>query len=110
MSFNAENLDPGSRPMRLRDAIALYAACLLLFAALIALAIALNSWNCLGFAVVAYFFLGGLMSRKCLRGLVEFHPLENTVGNIAETKLKLLIFWPISYVVLLFMLAVDRIL
>lgn len=109
MSFSAENLDPEFEPMRLRDAIALYVACLTLVAALLALALALDSWNFLGATVIAYFALGVVLNRKCLRGLVQFHPLENTVANVAGAKLKFLIFWPISYIVLLCMLAVDRI-
>lgn len=110
MNPDADNFDPDFEPMRLRDGIALYAACVAFLVALVALTIALDSWDCLGVTFIAYFVLGFVLNRKCLRGLVDFHPMENTVSNVAGAKLKFLIFWPISYGVLLCMLAVDRIL
>jgi hypothetical protein len=57
---------------------------------------------------LAYFVFGFLMNRWVLRGLIEWHPVYNTIANVSRGKLRSLIFWPISYPVLFFQLGVVK--
>lgn len=100
-------IDPDFEPMRLRDAIAMYVSLSAFMVALIAACIALP-WLSFLVLIPAYFAAGIILNRKCLARITEFHPLYDTVPQIAETKLKFVIFWPLSYGALLAMLAVDR--
>jgi hypothetical protein len=61
-----------------------------------------------GVAFLAYFVLGFILNRVVLRGLIEWHPVYNTIDNVSSGKLRALIFWPISYLMLFFKLGVIR--
>jgi hypothetical protein len=56
----------------------------------------------------AYFVFGFIMNRLVLRGLVEWHPTYNTVENVSGSKLRSLMFWPLSYPALFFKLGVIK--
>jgi len=61
-----------------------------------------------GVAFLAYFVFGFILNRVVLRGLIEWHPVYNTIDNVSSGKLRALIFWPISYLMLFFKLGVIR--
>ena len=47
-----------------------------------------------------YFAVGIFLSKHVLAKLVDWHPMYNTVSNVAKAKIKQLLFWPITYPVL----------
>ncbi|PTR03335.1 hypothetical protein C8K18_102445 [Paraburkholderia sp. GV068] len=57
---------------------------------------------------VVYFACGIFLNRTVLRNLITFHPVYNTLQNVFSTKVRALIFWPISYLVLIGKIAVVR--
>ena len=58
--------------------------------------------------LVVYFACGIFFNRTVLRNLITFHPVYNTLQNVFSTKVRALIFWPISYLVLIGKIAVVR--
>lgn len=44
-----------------------------------------------------YLVAGFVLNRVVLRDLVEFHPMYATIENLAGSKLRMLLFWPLSY-------------
>lgn len=85
----------------------IYAALLAAFIVLVKLAGAF-SWFPGVIPFLAYFVFGFIMNRLVLRGLIEWHPVYNTVENVSGSKLRALIFWPISYPSLFFKLGVIK--
>lgn len=91
--------------MSLRIAILHYTACLAIFIAV-----------CMvpkPFPNVAFFLypaIGVYLSRKVLRELIEWHPMHDTLANVANAKLSGVIFWPISYLFLFLQLGINKIL
>ncbi|MDS0857602.1 hypothetical protein NUV25_07780 [Burkholderia pseudomultivorans] len=57
---------------------------------------------------VVYFACGIFLNRMVLRNLITFHPVYNTLHNVFSTKVRALLFWPISYLVLIGKIAVVR--
>jgi hypothetical protein len=55
-----------------------------------------------------YLASGYLLNRTVLRGLIEWHPVYNTVDNVATAKLWMLLLWPGTYPLLFFKLLVAR--
>ncbi|EMI47530.1 hypothetical protein C405_21009 [Stenotrophomonas maltophilia AU12-09] len=68
------------------------------------------SWVPIWFLPLMYLVAGCALNRVVLRRLVEFHPLYNTLGVVAKTKLVYVLFWPFAYAYLLVMLLIDRVL
>ncbi|HDR9001892.1 TPA: hypothetical protein QDA99_001443 [Burkholderia vietnamiensis] len=58
--------------------------------------------------VIGYVAEGIFLSRVVLRRLIEWHPMYNTIGNVASAKLSTIAFWPISYPILFFKLFVTK--
>lgn len=54
-----------------------------------------------------YLVSGFVMTRYVMRGLIEFHPVHNTIANVFSAKLWMFLLWPIQMVVLLFKLTVN---
>jgi len=75
--------------------------------ALIQLATAL-SWFPGLIPLAAYFVCGVLLNRLVLRGLIEWHPVYNTVANVSSGKLRSFLFWPFFYPALFFRLSVIK--
>jgi len=97
------------KPMRLRDGIGLYLACLLV------MAVAFFAWLHLpwfsGFALIgAYLACGLLLCRTILRRLVVWHPIYDTVDVVAATKLRFFFLWPITFGLLLTQLVIQKLL
>lgn len=93
--------------MTVGKGIGIYAALLVGLVVLIKLASAV-SWFPGVIAFFAYFAFGFVMNRMVLRGLIEWHPVYNTIENVSSSKLRSLIFWPISYPALFFKLGVIK--
>ena len=55
-----------------------------------------------------YFGIGIYLGKVVLNRLIEWHPVYNTVSNVASAKIKQIIFWPISYPLLLANLFVNK--
>jgi len=88
-------------------AIGIYAGCLATLFALISLAATFKSFPGV-LAVVAYLTLGFLLNRIVLRGLIEWHPVYNTLKNVSSAKLGMMLLWPLRYPVLFFQLLVSK--
>jgi hypothetical protein len=93
--------------MTLGKAIGIYAGLLIGFFILCKLSLTL-SWFSGAIPFFAYFVCGFVMNRVVLRGLIEWHPVYNTIENVSSAKLNSLIFWPFAYPVLFFKLAVVK--
>lgn len=93
--------------MTVGKGIGIYAALLVGLIVLIKLAGAV-SWFSGAIPFFAYFAFGFIMNRLVLRGLIEWHPVYNTIENVSSSKLRSLIFWPISYPALFFKLGVVK--
>lgn len=52
--------------------------------------------------------MGFALNRIVLRGLIEWHPVYNTLGNVSRAKLGMMLLWPIRYPVLFFQLLVSK--
>jgi hypothetical protein len=83
------------------------AALLVGFIVLVNLAVSV-AWFSGAIPFFAYFVFGFIMNRLVLRGLIDWHPVYNTLENVSSGKLRSLIFWPISYPVLFFRLGVVK--
>lgn len=66
------------------------------------------TWFSKAIPSVAYLAFGFIMNRFLLRGLVEWHPLYNTLDNVSGSKLSHFIFWPIAYPVLFCKLGITK--
>lgn len=93
--------------MTISKGIGIYVALLMGMFILIKLAIALT-WFSNAIPSVAYFTFGFIINRFVLRGLVEWHPVYNTLENVFSSKLQAFIFWPIVYPILFFKLGVAK--
>jgi len=101
----------GSEPRRvsLGEGIVTYG--LFIFGLLLFIHLAVNVvWFPAIIALGAYFAFGFYLNRVVLRGLIEWHPLYNYVENVSRAKLAYFLLWPLTYPVLFFQLAVDKVL
>ena len=96
------------QPLRLRHAVAFYAAGLALMYLLLLLP--LHGWFGVGIFFTVYLAIGVALNRLVLRRLIEWHPMHNTLSNVANAKLGAVLFWPLSYLVLFISLAINRLL
>ncbi|MBC7906623.1 MAG: hypothetical protein H7Y60_07735 [Rhodospirillaceae bacterium] len=62
-----------------------------------------------GLPFFTYFAIGFALNRLIVRQL-EFHPIHNTIGNVASAKLWSFLLWPVSYFGLLARLVIIRVL
>lgn len=96
-----------SAQMTVGKGIGIYAAFLIGLIVLIKLT-GVFTWFSGTIPFFAYFVFGFIMNRLVLRGLIEWHPVYNTIENVSSSKLRSLIFWPISYLALFFKLGVIK--
>lgn len=96
--------------MRLRIAFFHWAGCLAAFIILVVLASSFNSSVFGWLAFFEYIAAGVYLNRGVLRKLIEWHPMYNTLDNVASTKLKFFFFWPITYLFLFIRLGINKIL
>lgn len=88
-------------------AIMLYIGAVVVLFVLIALAAKIQSFPGI-IAFVGYLVLGFLLNRVVLRGLIEWHPMYNTLENVASAKLGMAVLWPLKYPGLFFQLLVTK--
>lgn len=93
----------------LRKSIAIYAAFLAVFILMVQLAVT-TTWFSGIIAFIAYVAFGFVLNRVVLRGLIEWHPMYNTIENVSTAKLSSFALWPLSYASLFFKLAVNKML
>ncbi|MGV8891724.1 MAG: hypothetical protein ACOH2K_01990 [Burkholderiaceae bacterium] len=93
--------------MTVGKGIGIYAALLIALIVLIKLT-GTFTWFTGAIPFLAYFVFGFIMNRMVLRGLIEWHPIHNTIENVSGSKLRSLIFWPIVYLALFFKLGVIK--
>lgn len=97
------------RPVSLGEGIVTYG--LFIFGLLLFIHLAANvAWFPAIIAWGAYFAFGFYLNRVVLRGLIDWHPIYNYVENVAKAKLAYFLLWPLTYPVLFFQLAVDKML
>jgi hypothetical protein len=88
-------------------AVAIYTACLFAMWGIITLVIKIQAFPGI-IAFVAYCAFGFLLNRIVLRGLVEWHPVYNTLENVSSAKLSMMGLWPIRYPGLFFKILVSK--
>ena|ERR1700679_1510629 len=101
------NVEQHTPPMTLGKGVGIYAVLVVSMVVLIALASGFV-WFSGVIPFFAYFVCGFLMNRLVLRGLIEWHPVYNTIQNVSSSKLRSLFFWPVAYPGLFFRLAVVK--
>ena len=94
-------------PMTTGKAITLYAAGFFVMVLLLMLVTRIDAFPG-GIAFFAYLIIGFLLNRIVLRGLIEWHPMYNTLANVSSAKLGMMLLWPIRYPVLFFQLLVSK--
>lgn len=99
----------GPEPMRLRVAIGLYLAALVVLLAILWLW-RFTDWVPFLVPVGVYAATGLTLNRKVLPRLIDWHPVYNTVSNVAGEKLRFFVLWPTNYGVLLTQLVIHRVL
>lgn len=62
----------------------------------------------LGLVIGGYLVIGLILNRFVLRGLVEWHPVYDTIQNVATAKMQMFNFWPLRYPILFWQLLVNR--
>lgn len=101
-----QNQQPG---ISLRKSIGIYTAFVVAFFVMLNLAIT-TTWFPGIIAFIAYIAFGFVLNRVVLRGLIEWHPMYNTIENVSSAKLSSFALWPLSYAALFFKLAVNKVL
>lgn len=101
-----QNQQPG---ISLRKSIGIYTAFVLVFSVMMKLTLT-TTWFPGIIAFVTYVAFGFALNRVVLRGLIEWHPMYNTIGNVTSAKLSSFALWPLSYASLFFKLAVNKVL
>lgn len=96
-----------SSQMTLGKGVGIYTA--LLVALLVSIKLAVSfSWFPGAIVFIGYLVFGFVLNRVVLRGLIEWHPVYNTIENVSSGKLQAMLFWPISYPGLFFRLGVIK--
>lgn len=100
-------------PLKLRKACLYYVSCvgiLLLSAGFLALIFGSDSQASVIGIWLNYAGLGLVMNRAVLRRIIDWHPVNKTIRNVFNTKLRTFLFWPIAYPWLFLRLAIIKIL
>jgi hypothetical protein len=107
MSDMQERPHAGGGQMTLRKALSYYGAALVI--SLVVAGAAMNlQWVPGWTAALVYLLIGVALNRTVLRRLIEWHPVYNTLENVAGAKLRMMLFWPATYLVLFFKLGVSK--
>lgn len=94
-------------PMAIGKAVAYYGAALTLLGVVVAMTVKIESLSGT-LLVLTYPALGIVLNRVVLKRLIVWHPMRNTLHNVATAKLGMVLLWPIRYPVLFFQLLVDK--
>ncbi len=93
--------------MPMSRALLLYLACLLGFMLLLMLHMGVD-WVPKLAVLVGYLGAGIFLNRIVLRGLIEWHPVYNTIENVASSKFRQMLLWPFSYPALFIQMGVAK--
>jgi len=99
--------NPTQPAMTIGRSVMLYGAALLVLVLGVVLTIKVEAFTST-FLVVIYLGLGIALNRVVLRQLIEWHPVYNTLRNVASAKLGMVLLWPLRYPVLFFQLLVNK--
>ena len=99
-----------SAAMGIRVAFLHWAACLGIFTLLVVAAFNFTSTIVTWLAIIQYFSSGIYLNRKVLRNLIEWHPVYNTLSNVASAKTNFFLFWPLYYLLLFVRLGINKVL
>jgi polyferredoxin len=99
-----------SKNLSVRAGFKVYCICLAAFLAALFISISIGS-QLLFYPVLAiYIYCGIHLNRNVLRRLIEWHPMHNTLNNVASAKFKQAALWPISYLALFVQLGINKVL
>ena len=63
----------------------------------------------IGTYLILGFLLNIMINNKLINdGVIEYHEYTNTIGNVAKSKILSLVFWIISYPILLIQLSIIK--
>lgn len=94
--------------MQLRVAFVHYLVCLAILTVFVIAAGTINYQVVSSIALFAYLGCGFYLNRNVLRNLVEWHPMYDTLDNVANAKLGFFLFWPIKYLMLFIRLSINK--
>ena len=97
----------GTPVMPMSRALLLYLACLVGFVLLLMLHMGVT-WVPKLAILVAYLGAGIFLNRTVLRSLIAWHPVYNTLQNVASAKFRQMLLWPFSYPALFIQLGVAK--
>ncbi len=66
------------------------------------------TWMSSWVPIFAYLGAGFFLNRTVLRALIAWHPVYNTLQNVARSKFRQMILWPFSYPALFIQLGVAK--
>ena len=61
-------------------------------------------------ALALYWVFGFVMTKIVMGGLIEWHPVHNTISNVFSAKVGMFFLWPIQMLILLLKLSVIKVL
>lgn len=102
-----DNTQSDTVALKLRYAFIIYTAALILLFTLFAICQSGVSW---WLFFIGYLVIGVALNHLILKRIVEWHPMYNTIDNVASAKLKAVLFWPISYLFLLISITINKVL
>jgi len=97
----------GTPVMPMSRALLLYLACLLVFMLVLMLRAGVD-WLSSWVPILAYLGVGIFLNRTVLRSLIAWHPVYNTLQNVASAKCRQMLLWPFSYPALFIQLGVAK--
>lgn len=99
-----------TQTLSVRAGFKIYCICLSVFIALLFISFSLG-YQFLFYPILAvYIYCGVYLNRNVLRRLIEWHPMYNTLNNVAGAKFKQAVFWPFSYLALFIQLGINKVL
>ncbi len=93
--------------MKIREAFFIYLAALSTEVGLIFILFKINTIDA-GVMFWPHIIFGCILNRLVLRNLISWHPVNATIHNMVWTKIKAIIFWPLSYPILFAKLIIVR--
>lgn len=99
-----------TQTLSVRAGFKVYCICLAAFIAVLFISISIG-YQVLFYPVLAvYIYCGVYLNRNVLRRLIEWHPMHNTLNNVASAKFKQAVLWPFSYLALFIQLGINKVL
>ena len=98
-----QNIPQASAPDLLKKAVLYYLGATLALVPIHYIAMHTSLWV----LFIGYLILGVVLNRAILKNL-EWHPVYNTLGNVAKAKLFSILLWPLSYLILIGSMVINR--